>query len=204
MKLRSKGAWTLCAGLTLLISGCDVANMRDEARLKPFEESAFFENGRSAQTFSEGTIPRGSLRLDKHLYTGKKGKRFVKTFPYEITEEILNRGRERYNIYCSVCHDRTGNGQGMVVRRGFRAPRSYHTKRIRRMRPGEVFSIITEGRGAMPSYSHQIPAEDRWAIVAYVRALLLSQNVKLEDLSPAQKHELMNSNKKEKSSEHHS
>jgi mono/diheme cytochrome c family protein len=113
---------------------------------------------------------------------GQTGQGFSNTFPFPITVEVMNRGEERYNIFCSMCHDRTGSGSGMVVRRGYRKPPSFHEDRLRQAPAGYFFDVITNGFGAMPDYSAQINPRDRWAIVAYVRALQLSQRATIEDV----------------------
>ncbi len=125
-------------------------------------------------------LPRGQLREDTHLYEGKVGGKPAETFPFPIDLKTLQRGQQRYNIYCTPCHDRVGNGDGMVVRRGFRRPPSYHIERLRQAPPGYLYDVITNGFGAMQDYAAQIPVRDRWAIVAYVRALQLSQNASFE------------------------
>jgi mono/diheme cytochrome c family protein len=159
--------------------------MAEQPRHDPLEASAFFRDGRAARPLVPGTVPRGHLREDEHLYTGKVGGKLVESFPFPVTKEILERGRERFNIYCSPCHDQLGTGEGMIVRRGFRQPPSYHTDRLRELPVGHFFDVMTNGFGAMPSYAVQIPVEDRWAIVAYIRALQLSQNAKLAELPAA-------------------
>jgi cytochrome c553 len=123
----------------------------------------------------EGTVARGSLREDAHLYTGKVGGQLATTFPFPITRHHLERGQERYEIFCAPCHGRLGDGRGMVVQRGFPAPRSYHEAEIRKQPPGYFFDVITQGFGRMQDYAAQVRPEDRWAIVAYIQALQLSQ-----------------------------
>jgi mono/diheme cytochrome c family protein len=131
----------------------------------------------------EGTIARGHLNDDTAYYTGKgpDGKP-VDTFPMAVTKDVIVRGQDRFNIYCAPCHDRLGTGDGMVVRRGYRKPPSYHIDRLRQVPNGYIYDVITNGFGAMPDYSAQIPVPDRWAIVAYVRALQLSQNASVNDV----------------------
>jgi len=171
------------------VGGCR-QQMAEQPRHDPLEASAFFRDGRAARPLVPGTVPRGHLREDEHLYTGKVGGKLVETFPFPVTKEILERGRERFNIYCSPCHDQLGTGEGMVVRRGYRQPPSYHTDRLRELPVGHFFDVMTNGFGAMPSYAVQIPVEDRWAIVAYIRALQLSQNAKAAELSAADRRKL--------------
>ena len=168
--------------------------------MKPFRSTTFFSNGLSSRPPVTGTVPRGFLRADKAFFTGKKdtattasgvpaaspapsGQQAtypddIEEFPLTITEETVARGRERYEIFCSVCHGPTGNGDGMIVRRGFRRAASFHTDALRQAPVGHYFDAITNGWGAMPSYAPQIPPGDRWAIIAYIRALQVSnQNV---------------------------
>jgi len=166
-------------------------DMHDQPRHEPLEGSAFFQDGRASRPLVEGTVARGHLRLDDHFYIGKVNGDLVKTFPFAITKEVLARGQERYNIYCSPCHDQVGTGQGMIVQRGFRAPPSYHIDRLREAPVGYFFDVMTNGFGAMYSYADRISPHDRWAIIAYVRALQLSQNAALDDVPPAKQKQLM-------------
>ena len=133
------------------------------------------------------TVARGQLNEDEAFYTGKIGTNLVTTFPVPVTQELLERGRERFEIYCSVCHGRTGEGNGMIVQRGFPVPPSYHIDRLRQAPVGHFFDVMTQGYGIMYSYAERVKPEDRWAIAAYIRALQLSHNVKLADLSAEQK-----------------
>ncbi len=167
--------------LLLLLMGCR-QEMYDQPRYDPLQESAFFEDGRSARPLVPGTVPRGRLRDDAHLYTGMVDGVFADTFPFPITQGVLQRGMERYNIHCAPCHDRVGTGQGMVVRRGFTRPTSFHADRLRQAPPGFFFDAITAGFGVMPNYADQVAVRDRWAIVAYIRALQLSQRATLADV----------------------
>jgi mono/diheme cytochrome c family protein len=200
---------------SLLAAGCDRLDMYDQPRYEPLEASKFFGDGLSARPPVEGTIRRGGLREDLPLYTGKEGQQFVGAIPdgvtrafydrhpqrftepfddlepIEVRQALLTRGRERFDIYCSVCHGRTGDGDGMIVRRGFRRPPSYHTDRLRQAASGYFYDVITNGFGSMASFANRIDVEDRWAIVAYVRALQLSQNAQLEDLSAEQRDALL-------------
>ncbi|MGH7404659.1 MAG: c-type cytochrome [Candidatus Methylomirabilales bacterium] len=173
-------AWCV-AVLALFQAGCR-QDMHDQPRYEPLESSTFFEDGRSARPPVPGTVAQGQLRADEHLYTGKSGGALVDTLPFPATREVLERGRERYDIYCAVCHDRVGNGEGMVVRRGFRRPSSFHIDRLRGAPVGYFFNVITNGFGVMPDYAAQISVPDRWAIVAYIRALQLSQRATLDDV----------------------
>jgi len=157
--------------------------MHDQPRYKPLAPSDFFGDGRSARPVVEGTVARGHLRIDSARYTGKVSGEDVTDFPFTITRADLLRGQERFNIFCSPCHSRTGDGNGMVVRRGFRKAASYHTPKLRAAPVGHFFDVITNGFGAMPNYASRVEPDDRWRIAAYIRALQLSENAKLADLS---------------------
>ena len=161
--------------------------MRNQARHRPLDGSTFFEDGRSARPLVEGTVARGYLRDDRHLYEGKIGEEFAKTFPFPITHDVLARGRERFDIYCTPCHDHTGSGNGMIVRRGFRKAASFHIPRLQDAPAGYLFDVMTNGFGAMQSYRSMVPVRDRWAIAAYIRALQLSQNATIADVPAAER-----------------
>jgi mono/diheme cytochrome c family protein len=165
----------------LVFSGCR-QDMHDQPKYVPLRESSFFGDARSARPIVEGTVARGHLHEDTLLYTGKVGKADASVFPFAVDERVMAQGRERFDIYCSPCHGRTGQGDGMVVRRGYRRPPSYHQDRLRDAPVGHFFDVITNGFGAMPDYASQIKVEDRWAIVAYVRALQLSEHATLADI----------------------
>jgi hypothetical protein len=170
----------------LVLAGCR-QDMHDQPRFKPLAESDFYADLRSARPPVEGTVARGQLHEDSYLYTGKFGNNPGDFMPFSVTEDVLIRGRERFNIYCAPCHSRLGDGNGMIVQRGFRAPPSYHTERLREAPLGYFFDVMTNGFGAMPEYASQIPARDRWTIVAYIRALQLSQQATTSDIPPGQK-----------------
>jgi Cytochrome C oxidase, cbb3-type, subunit III len=170
----------------LFFAGCR-QDMHDQPRFKPLAKSDFYTDLRSARPPVEGTVARGELHEDSYFYTGKIGSNPGDYMPFPVTEEVLLRGRERFDIYCAPCHSRLGDGRGMIVQRGFRAPPSYHTERLRNAPLGYFFDVMTEGFGAMPEYASQIPAGDRWAIVAYIRALQLSQHASSSDVPPGQK-----------------
>jgi mono/diheme cytochrome c family protein len=238
----------LPAACCLLFLGCR-QDMQDQPRYEAYEPSSFFRDGLSSRRPVEGTVPRGYLRADRQLYTGKmvagaaaragtvqgnananaggqanaeagaqlnanaqggagsgggggsasnaQGNANTQgnassqggavqsapagepddadTFPFPVTEDVVKRGQERFNIFCSMCHGPVGEGDGMIVRRGYRQPPSYHEDRLRRAPVGYFFRVMTEGFGAMPPYRSQVPVQDRWAIAAYIRALQLSQ-----------------------------
>jgi len=166
----------------LLLAGCR-QDMHDQPKYVPLRPSDFFADGRSARPIPEGTVSRGNLKEDTLYYTGKgaDGKP-SNQFPMPVTKELILRGEQRYNIYCTPCHDRTGNGNGMIVRRGYRRPPTYHSDRMREQPNGYYYDVITNGFGAMPDYAAQIQPQDRWAIVAYIRALQLSQQASINDV----------------------
>ena len=167
-------------------TGCR-QDMHDQPRFKPLAKSDFYADLRSARPPVEGTVARGQLHEDTYFYTGKVGNNPGDYMPFAVTDEVMARGRERFNIYCSPCHSRLGDGNGMIVQRGFRAPPSYHTERLRKAPLGYFFDVMTNGFGAMPDYASQIPPRDRWCIVAYIRALQLSQNATSADVPAGQK-----------------
>ena len=147
-------------------------------------ESTFFPDQRQMRPLVEGTIARGSLHDDDPFYTGMEPgtTTFVRRGPRPMTKELIARGQERFNIYCSPCHDRTGSGDGMIVQRGYKQPPSFHDPRLRAVPDGYFFQVMTNGFATMPAYAAQVPPRDRWAIVAYIRALQLSQNATLADV----------------------
>ena len=165
------------AALTLMAAvsaGCR-QDMHDAPRYDPLEASDAFLNGSSARPIVEGTVPRGQLNDDVYLHTGKGPDGLpAAAFPFAITHEDLDRGQERFNVYCAPCHGRTGVGNGMVVQRGYRQAQSLHIDRLKSAPPGYFFDVITHGFGVMPDYRAQITVDDRWRIIAYVRALQLS------------------------------
>ena len=174
----------LLAGLLLTtLAGCR-QEMYDQPKYKTLGESSFYADRRASRPLPEGTVARGWLRADPRLSEGKDGRVLATALPMPLTRELLLRGRERFNIFCSPCHDRTGGGRGMVVRRGYQPPPSLHVERLRDAPVGHFFDVMTNGLGAMPDYASQIPVEDRWAIAAYVKALQLSQYAPASDVPP--------------------
>jgi mono/diheme cytochrome c family protein len=161
--------------------------MYDQPKYQPLEKSGFYADGRASRPLVEGTVARGTLdAAAAPLPPGgaPSPADLATTLPVPLTRELVSRGRERYEIFCTPCHDRTGSGEGMVVRRGYRPPPSMHTDRLRDAPIGHFYDVMTRGLGAMPDYAQQIPPSDRWAIAAYVRALQLSQRASLADLPP--------------------
>ncbi|HVA48708.1 MAG TPA: cytochrome c [Pirellulales bacterium] len=170
----------LCA---LAAPGCDMLDMYDEPRFEPLEASTFFDDGTSARPLVAGTVARGDLREDEAFYSGKVDGKYVTELPVDVDRELLLRGQQRFNIYCSPCHGRVGDGRGMIVRRGFRQPPSFvSTDRLIDSPVGHFYDVITNGFGAMPSYASRVEPRDRWAIVAYIRALQRSQNGAVDDV----------------------
>jgi len=165
----------------LVCAGCH-RDMHDQPRYEPLEASDFFGDGQSARLPVAGTVARGQLQEDEAIVSGKTGGQFVEQSRVPLDRALIERGRERFTIYCAVCHAQTGQGDGMIVRRGFRRPPSYHIQRLRDAPDGHFFDVITSGIGAMPRFSDRIEPRDRWAIVAYIRVLQLSQNARLDDV----------------------
>jgi mono/diheme cytochrome c family protein len=184
----------------VVFAGCqgttDLERLRQEmynqSKYEPLEKSDFFADGRASRPWVAGTVARDHLRTDTHLYEGKVNGENATTFPFAITEQVLDRGQERFNIFCSPCHGTLGDGRGMVVRRGLRQPPSYHIDRLRAETPGYFYDVMTNGFGVMYSYASHIKPEDRWAIAAYIRALQVSQGATLEDLPAAERRRLEN------------
>lgn len=170
--MKSSASIGLIAALAL--AGCR-QDMHDQPRYDSFQASRFFADGRSARQPVEGTVARGLLKLDEHLYQGRRNGQLVAEMPYAVTRRMLDRGRERYNIYCTPCHGYAGDGEGMIVQRGLKHPPSFHIDRLREAPVGHYFDVITNGFGAMYSYASRIPVDDRWAIISYIRALQLAQ-----------------------------
>jgi hypothetical protein len=175
--------------LAVFAGGCR-QDMQDQPKYVPLRPTSFFDDHRSARPLVENTIARGHLNADTEFHTGKQGDQPVNRFPFPITREVLERGQQRFNIYCAPCHDRLGTGNGMIVRRGYRHPPSFHIDRLRKVPDGYLFDVITNGFGAMPDYATQVPPRDRWAIVAYERALQYSQNASPADVPADQRGQL--------------
>jgi hypothetical protein len=180
---------------TLTVSGCYrerpsdktpihfVPDMDSQLKNKPQSKSDFFEDGSSMRLPVEGTVARGQLKEDDAYYLGKDSRgKFIRNNPIQLDESSLNRGQERFDIYCSMCHGRVGDGMGIVVEKGLTPPPSFHIDRIRNMPDGEIFDIISNGIRNMPSYKHQVPVNDRWAIIHFLRTLQRSQNALLSDI----------------------
>jgi mono/diheme cytochrome c family protein len=178
--------------LVCLLLSCR-QKMANQPKYDPLEPSDFFADGMSARPRIPGTVARGELATDSFLATGKVNGADGDGFPFPITAAVMDRGQERFNIYCSVCHGRVGYGNGMIPLRGYRRPPSFHTAVLQDAKTGHFFDVMTNGFGAMASYAAQIPVDDRWAIIAYIRALQLSQSGTIDDLPPAQRAQLTSS-----------
>ena len=179
--------------ITLIVTVACLAacrsDMQDQPKYKPLRPSAFFADGRSSRPLIDGTVARDDLQLDAARTTGKRGVDYVPS-PLPVSEATFRRGRERFDIYCSPCHDRVGTGDGMIVERGYKRPPSFHDDRLRAVADGYFVEVMTQGFGVMPSYAEQIPIDDRWAIAAWIRVLQRSQNAGLADVPADERGEL--------------
>lgn len=165
------------------LSGCELRQaMYDQEKYEPLEASSFFSDGQSYRPQISETVARGQLRLDSHYYEGKVDGELSYDLPVQVTKELLTRGKERFGIYCTPCHGHTGKGDGIIVKRGLKAPSSFHEQRLRDMPVSYFFDVITNGYGIMYSYASRVPTADRWAISAYIRTLQLSQNIDYDQL----------------------
>jgi len=188
--------------------------MHDQNKVEPLERSTFFADERGSREPVDGTVARGQLNSDLHLHEGRriieKGtaeegeaeegeaedspetkSEQVDVFPYEVTASMLERGQQRYDIFCTPCHARTGNGDGMTVRRGFPRPPSLHDDRLRQAKVGHLYDVVRRGVGTMPGYAAQIGVDDRWAVVAYMRALQLTRSATIDDVPPIERRRLL-------------
>jgi hypothetical protein len=178
-----KTRWFVVVGLlSLFVYGCHL-DMDDQPKYKPLSSSNFFDNGQSSRPVIEGTVPRGDAHYaDEFLYTGKKNGNFADAFPYPVTRQVLDRGKDRFTTFCTPCHGQLGDGRGMIVQRGFPQPPSFHSDSVRAQPAGFYFDVITHGFGRMYSYAPSVPVHDRWAIVAYIRALQLSRRIPVSEV----------------------
>jgi mono/diheme cytochrome c family protein len=184
---RGKAAVLLAA--ILLLASCR-QKMHNQPRYDPYEASDFFADGMSARPRIDGTVARGDMSGNPFLDTGKINGQVADGFPFAVDAKVINRGQQRYDIYCSECHGRIGDGNGMIPARGYRRPPSFHTEKLRTSPSGHYFDVMTNGFGAMPPYAAQVPVRDRWAIAAYIRALQLSQNANVNDVPAADRAKL--------------
>jgi mono/diheme cytochrome c family protein len=173
----------LLAATAMTLAGCSRLDMQDQPKYKPQRPSEFFADGRSERQPVDGTIARGQLDEDTAFYEGKDAEgNDIEEFPIAIDKSVIERGHQRFDIYCAPCHGRIGNGLGMIVRRGFSQPPSYHIDRLRQAPVGHFFDVISNGYGGMLNYAAQVQVRDRWAIIAYIRALQYSENANINDL----------------------
>jgi mono/diheme cytochrome c family protein len=183
----------LASAATALIAlvGCH-RDMYDQPRLEPLEKNTFFDDGRSSRPLVDGVVEYGAMSPDNVFMSGKVNGQATDELPPEVTLDaaLLKRGEQRFNIFCSNCHGLSGDGDGMIVLRGYRKPPTYHSERLRGTPIGHFFDVATNGFGVMPSYASQIPVKDRWAIAAYIRALQLTQYAKLDDVPEAERKQL--------------
>jgi mono/diheme cytochrome c family protein len=191
LNIACAGRLILVGGLLLagsLVAGCR-QDMHDTPRYEALEESDFFADKRAMRPIPEGTVARGNLREDDVFYTGKKDGEIIQELPTQVTldKALLDRGQQRFNIYCAPCHSATGDGNGTVVQRGYKRPTSYHDPRLRGMGIGYFYDVITNGFGQMPDYAAQVSPADRWAIAAYIRVLQRSQAGTVEDVPADQR-----------------
>jgi mono/diheme cytochrome c family protein len=190
-------AWVLAAlWLAGLCAGCRL-DMHVQPRYNPYDATDFFGDGQSARQPVVGTFPRGELTLGPQelVYTGKVNGQPSEAFPFPVTQEVVKRGHERFNVFCSPCHGFAGDGDGMIVQRGFRRPPSFHEDRLRAAPAGHFFDVITNGFGAMYPYGYRVPPRDRWAIIAYVRALQLSRQASIDDVPEGERQKLLGQSK---------
>jgi mono/diheme cytochrome c family protein len=179
-KYRWWGLLIVTSCLAMWLAACN--GMEEQPKYEPYEPSTFFRDGTSARPLVPNTVARGQLEADTLLYAGQENGAQATEFPFPVTAEVLARGQQRYNIYCTPCHGYAGYGDGIIVQRGLTPPPSFHQDRLRAAPVGHIFDVITDGIGAMYSYGSRVQPEDRWAIVAYVRALQMSQNATYNDL----------------------
>ena len=182
MRKAAAGA-ILASGLVL--SGCR-QDMHNQPKFIPQRGTTFFADGRSSRPQVEETVARGQLHEDSYFYSGLQNGQEGATMPFPVTMTVLARGQERYNLYCTPCHSRVGNGAGMIVQRGYAKAGNFHTARLQNAPLGHFFTVISNGYGAMPDYSAQLTPVDRWAVVAYIRALQLSQSAQQSDVAGGQ------------------
>jgi mono/diheme cytochrome c family protein len=186
---RRSSLFAAAALASVLLAGCRL-DMHVQPKYLPYEPSSFFDDGRSERQPVPGTVARGELRVDDHLYKGKVDGKLADQFPFPITANDILRGQQRFNIYCSPCHDYTGSGRGMIIQRGFPPPPSFHIDRLRQAPVGHFFDVMTNGYGMMYSYAARVSPQDRWRIAAYIRALQLSEHATTADVPDAERQKL--------------
>jgi mono/diheme cytochrome c family protein len=181
----SRRAYPLLIVLVLSMGCARRQAMYKQSKVSPYDKSDFFSDGRGSRNLVEGTVAQG--KIDDHFTKGVVNGTPVTEFPYPMTRKDIERGMQRYTIFCSACHSRTGDGWGMVVQRGLKRPPSFHEARLKAVPVSHFFNVISNGIGMMSGYASQIPPEDRWAIIAYVRALQLSQDARLSDVPESER-----------------
>ena len=181
MQNRNKFAALGALGVTMILAGCR-QDMQDQPKFFPQRGTTLYADGRSVRPQVANTVARNQLHQDSYFYTGMVDGKEGDGLPFPVSAKVLARGQERYNVYCTPCHSRVGNGQGMIVQRGYAKAGDFHTTRLEQAPLGHFFHVITNGYGAMPDYSAQVVPADRWAIVAYIRALQLSQKAQQADV----------------------
>jgi len=186
---RLRRGWLCAVAAWLTCAGCR-PQMGDQPRYEAYEASDFFPDGAAMRPLPAHTVARGQLQADEIFFTGIRNGKLVAEIPHQITTAMIERGRERFNIHCAVCHGSSGAGDGMIVQRGFPTPPSFHSDRLRAAPAGHFFDVMTRGYGVMYPYASRVTPEDRWAIVAYVRAVQLSQNATLADVPAAERSQL--------------
>jgi mono/diheme cytochrome c family protein len=182
VRLRQGFGATAAAVIVLVAAAGCRQDMHNQPKYRPLRSSDFFADSSSARPLVQGVVARGTLNDDSAFFTGKNGAMFVNELPFPTTQDVVDRGQERFNIYCTPCHDATGGGNGLVVQRGYPKPPSFHIDRLRKIEAGYYFDVMTNGFGRMPDYRAQITPRDRWNIVAYIRALQLSQHATTSDV----------------------
>jgi mono/diheme cytochrome c family protein len=178
-----RGATVAALSLLSLFTACGIRlDMHEQPKFKPLRANSFYADGRSSRPPIEGTVARGQLGNDELFYTGKINGQEADQFPYPVTQPMLERGRERFNIYCAPCHSRIGNGKGMIVARGFKMPPDYTEDRLMKAPVGHFVNVMTNGFGSMSEYKSQISISDRWAVAAYIRALQIARKGSASDV----------------------
>jgi hypothetical protein len=189
--IRALNAGILIFIFCLFLGGCR-QDMGQQPKYRPLEASEFFADGRSAREPVRGTVARSLRGGDDVPAAFKTGNTYVESLPFPITLELLERGQQRFKIYCAPCHSAVGDGDGMIVRRGFSHPPSFHASEVRGRPVGFYFDVITNGYGAMAGYAAQLNAGDRWAVISYIRALQLSEHATIDNVPPEERSRLMN------------
>ncbi len=180
-----RAALAAALGATSLLTACGIRlDMHDQPKYKPLQENDFYADKRASRPIVEGTVARGQLGTDELFYTGKINGQEADQFPYPVTQQMVERGRDRFNIYCAPCHSRIGDGNGMVVQRGFKRPPDYTEDKLMKAPVGHFVNVMTNGFGSMSEYKSQLSIQDRWAVAAYIRALQLARKGTAADVPP--------------------